>query len=187
MKTLAKLPKVTQLLLFLFLISVASSCKEEEKNKGSYLGSSQRDDISKLITETDIRTIFDLNKDIEIEHKEKKSAISSFDWKMPSEHKLFYGVKLNFARGDRRSASEIEKIWEFQNEKVYKKNGFQEVSGVGDIATWSKIGGGQLRVSNNGYIFFVSFFVTPNKDNPLSTDEMIDKTTALAQQVVKKM
>ncbi|EGV42319.1 hypothetical protein BZARG_2553 [Bizionia argentinensis JUB59] len=187
MKTISKLPKATYLLLFLFLISVATSCKKEEKNKGSYFGSSQREDISKLITKEDIRSIFELDNDHEIEHKEKKSAISSFDWEMPSDKKLFYSVKLNFARGDRRSSSVIDKIWEGQSKSVYQEKGLQEVSDVGDKASWSTMAGGQLRVTADGYLFFVSFFVNPKKDNPLSKDEMIDKASALAKQVIKRM
>lgn len=99
---------------------------------------------------------------------------------------MFYSIKLNFSKGNRRSSSEIDKVWETQN-KFLEKHNPQEVWGIGDKASWSEMGGGQLRVAADGYIFFVSFYITPRKDNPLEAQEMIDKTKSLANRVIKKM
>lgn len=171
--------------IFLILFSL-TACEQEEKNQGNYMGSSQRDDIDQLLTKDDIRSTFELADQVEIEHNVKRSAISSFDWESPEQERLFYSVKLNFARGDRRNNSQIDNVWESQN-KMYKKHNPQEVSGVGEKATWSELGGGQLRVTANGYIFYVSFFITPKKENPLTTQQMIDKTSAMAEIVINRM
>lgn len=84
------------------------------------------------------------------------------------------------------AVGEIDKVWETQN-KFLEKHNPQEVWGIGDKASWSEMGGGQLRVAADGYIFFVSFYITPRKDNPLEAQEMIDKTKSLANRVIKKM
>ncbi|SEA35044.1 hypothetical protein [Psychroflexus halocasei] len=108
----------------LVLIVTLSSCQEEKK--GSYFGSSQRDDIGELITKENIRDVFDLSNDVVIEKKVKKDAITSYDWESPETKKLFYSIKLNFSKGNRRSSSKIDKVWETQN-KFLEKHNPQEV------------------------------------------------------------
>lgn len=185
MKRSLKKIRNINLIVCLVLIVTISSC-QEEKNKGSYFGSSQRDDITKLITKEDVQDVFNLSNDVAIEKKVKKDAITSYDWESPETKNLFYSIKLNFSKGNRRSRSEIDEVWETQD-KFLEKHNPQEISDIGDKASWSEIGGGQLRVAANGYIFFVSFYITPKKDNPLMADEMINKTKALAEKVIKRM
>lgn len=71
----------------------------------------------------------------------------------------------------------------------YKWHNLQNVSGVGDKASWSDLGGGQLRVAFDGSIFYVSLTVTVlhGEDDSMDTQAMIDKTSALAKKVIKRM
>lgn len=204
MKTLFKLSKTTMLLLFVFLISIGVSCKDKEaqkkqpkeldqidqlENDESFAGSSKRKDICQLLTEADIRSVFALSDAVEIEQDETKSAICSYKWEASGGKHMYYSVSLNFARGKKRTNSQIDAVWKGQNKKVYKRHKPQEISGVGDKASWSKLGGGQLRVASGCYIFYVSHsvMVMPGEDKPNDTQGMIDKTKTLAKAVMKRM
>lgn len=106
---------------------------------------------------------------------------------------MYYSVSLNFARGEKRTASQIDGVWKSQNEALYNRHQLQDVSGVGDKASWTVLGGGQLRVAAKGLIFYVSVSLThptsleKNKNNPKDTQVMIDKASALAKIVIKKL
>ncbi|MDN6310298.1 MAG: hypothetical protein ACTHY4_05465 [Flavobacteriaceae bacterium] len=199
-----RLPKITKLLLAVFLINIGVSCKDEKaqknqpkqldqidqlENEESFAGSSKRKNICQLLTETDIRTVFRLSDAVDIEEDETRSAICSYDWEASGEKFMRYSVLLNFARGKKRTNSQIDKAWEKQNKTVYEKHHQQKVPGVGDKASWSDLGGGQLRVANDGYIFYVSHsvMVMPGDDQPNDTQGMIDKTKTLAKHVIKRM
>lgn len=198
MKMLFTLLKSTNLLLAIFLIGLGVSCKDQKtpldqidnlENDKSFAGSSKRDDICQLLTESDIQSVFALSDTIEIEQNETKSAICSYKWEASGKKDRYYSVSLNFARGEKRTNSQINAVWKDQNEKIYKEHNLQEISDVGDKASWSKLGGGQLRVAANGYIFYVSHsvMVMPAEDKPEDTQGMIDKTSALAKRVIKRM
>lgn len=204
MKTLFKLSRSIKFLLAICLISLLVSCKEKETQDGklkkleqtekleddeSFAGSSKRKDICQLLTKADIRSVFELSDVEEIKQNKIKSAICSYKWEVSGETTLFYSFSLNFARGEKRNSSQINAVWRNQNDKLYKRHNLQEVSGVGDKATWSKLGGGQLRVAAKGYIFYVSHsvMVMPGNDKPDDTKTMIDKTKKLAKLVINRM
>lgn len=202
MKTTSKLPKALVFLMLVTLISTGVSCKDQNTKTDStvkieddenYGGSSKREDICQLFNEDDVRSVFDLSEEVEIEQTESKNAICSYGWWSPDEEYLYYSVSLNFASGEKRTHNQIDAVWEGQNEDLYNRHQLQEVSGVGDKASWSNLGGGQLRVASNGFIFYVSLTIThatsldKNKESPLDTQTMIDKTSALAKQVIKNM
>lgn len=204
MKIIFNLSKITNTLLVVFVLSVVISCKDQEsqdekkdlndqidhlEDDKSFAGSSKRDDICKLLTKDDLRAVFNLSDAIEIEQKETKNAICSYDWEASGEKFMKFSVILNFASGGKRTANQLDKAWEKQNQTVYKKRNLQKISGVGDKASWSDLGGGQLRVAADGYIFYVSHsvMVMPGEDKPKDTQGMINKTKTLAKQVIERM
>lgn len=201
MRKLFLLPKITNLLLIIFLIGLGVSCKDQKTQKSqldqienleddeSFAGSSKRNDICELLTKSDIRSVFELSDNLEIKQAETKDAICTYKWETSGEIDKFYSVSLNFARGKKRSNSQIDTVWESQNESVYKKHDLLDISDVGDKASWSKLGGGQLRVAANGYIFYVSHsvMVMPGEDKAEDVQGMIDKTSALAKRVIERM
>jgi hypothetical protein len=160
MKTAFTLSKITNLMLVFFLISTGISCKDQNNQKTkieddmSFAGSSKRDNICQLIDKEDVQSIFGLSDEISIKQKESKSAVCSYEWTAKSEKILVYTLMLNFARGEKRNNSQIDAVWKGQNTGVYSKHNLQKVSCLGDKASWSDLGGGQLRVAANGYIFF---------------------------------
>lgn len=201
MKIFFKLPKTLTLRMLIFLIITGVSCKDhkyqEEKvqmeDDESFAGSSKREDICQLLTEDNIRSVFELSNEIEIEQSESHETICSYGWWAPNIEHFYYSVSLNFARGGKRTNSQIDAIWKSQNEALYDRHQLQDVSGVGDKASWSKLGGGQLRVASNGSIFYVSLKLTKttsldkDKKSPMDTQAMIDKASALAKKVIDRM
>lgn len=204
MKIMFNLSKIPNFLLIVFILSIGISCKDQKSGKSkknlndqmdqlendeSFAGSDKRDDICKLLTEKDIQLVFDLSDTIEINQKKTRNAICTYDWEAPGKKFMNYSVSLNFARGGKRTKSQIDAAWQSQNKSVYKKHKPQKVSGVGDRATWSSLGGGQLRVAAKGYIFYVSHsvMVHPTEEKPDDTQGMIDKTSTLAKKVIERM
>ncbi|SHF57639.1 hypothetical protein SAMN05444483_101648 [Salegentibacter echinorum] len=128
-----------------------------------------------------------MNDDVELIQKESRGSICSYEW-TSKDQTVFYTVSLNFARGKKRTNSQIDAAWKGQNNGVYKKWQPKEVSDVGDRASWSDLGGGQLRVAANGYIFYVSYSARVIRGEKLDdTQEMIDKTSTLAKKVIERM
>lgn len=204
MKIIFNLSKITNLLLIVFILSIGISCKDQKsgeieenlndqmdqlENDESFAGSSKRDDICQLLTKDDIRSVFQLSDSIELKQEKDRDAICSYNWEASGEKFMKYTVILNFASGGKRAANQLDKAWEKQNQTVYKKRNLQKVSGVGDKASWSDLGGGQLRVASNGYIFYVShsIMVMPGENKPNDTQGMIDKTKTLAKQVIQRI
>lgn len=199
MKTIqVKLKTLILLVLVSFIfISCGNDKKEGQKDlkkqmdeledDNSFAGSSKRDDICKLLTKKDILSAFELSEEIEIKQSEDRNAICSYKWQTMDEK--YNTVMLNFASGGKRTKSQIDKAWKKQNKSVYKKHKPQNVSDVGDRASWSGLGGGQLRVAADGYIFYVSHsvMVMPGEEKPKDTQGMIDKTSTLAKQVIERM
>lgn len=203
MKRIFKCPKALRFLVLMTLIGTGLSCNDTkdkkdsgvqiEENDENFAGSSTREDICELFTEDDIRSVFDLSQEVEIEQSESNSAICSYGWWAPDEKYLYYSVSLNFARGGKRTNSQIDAIWEGQNKDLYNRHQLQDVPGVGDKASWSDLGGGQLRVASNGSIFYVTLTLTQttsldkNQKSPMDTQSMIDKTSALARLIIKNV
>lgn len=193
MKTFYKISNLGNLLLLLFIFSLGVSCKDQKNQENqleddkSFAGSSKRDDLCMLINQDDIRSVFALSDEIEIEQSERKSASCSYQWKIAGEKNLYYSVMLNFASGEKRTKNQIDAAWKSQNESVYAKKNMQKVAGVGDQATWSELGGAQLRVTADGYIFYVSISVIPGAKKLLPTQELIDKASTMAKIVIDRM
>ncbi len=171
-------------LLVMSLVILASSCNDKTSDqKGSYDNS----DSCELITVSDVRSVFDLSNQVEIEQTKKHDEICYYKWQSPENPNLEYTVRFAFARWAQKSEAEMNKTWETQNKQVYSKHNLQEVPGIGDKASWSEYENGQLRVTEDGYIFYISIYVKPKNENPLNTQDLIEKTSALAKAVIKKM
>lgn len=184
MKFSSKLPKITSILMLVFFVSISISCNNKKSNeKGFYNGSSDCD----LITTDDIRSIFNLNASVEIEQEKKLGEICYYRWESPQDEKMKHAIRFAFSRWEQKSTADMDKTWKKQNESVYKKHNMQNVPGVGDKASWSDYEQGQLRVTENGFIFYISLYVKSRKDNALNRQELIDKTSALAKKVIKRM
>lgn len=184
MKTLFPFPKTINLILVIVFISLGTSCKDKKSNKkGSYDGSSS----CELITADNIRSVFDLGNNIEIEQTKKLKEICYYKWQSPNGEKLKYTVRFAFARWAEKSATEMDKTWKSQNKAIYKKHNLQKIPGVGDKASWSDYENGQLRVAADGYMFYISIYIKPKDKNSMDTQEMTDKAVALAKHVVKNM
>lgn len=193
MKNHFSLTTVGSFLLVLFIFSTGVSCKDQRNQKNqleddeSFAGSSKRDDLCNLMKEDDIRSVFNLSDEIEIEQSEDKSASCSYQWEISDEKNLYYSVTLNFASGGKRTSKQIDAAWKGQNESVYADKNLQKVADVGDQASWSELGGGQLRVASDGHIFYVSISVIPGLKKILPTQELIDKASVLAKKVIQRM
>lgn len=165
----------------LFLFSACGSGNESEPKTGS----DERGDLCELLNEDLVRETFELSADIVLE-KDDDDIICSYDWKVEATNIIFYSVSLNFASGGQRDDAAAQAVWESQNESIYKDKNLQEVPGVGDQATWSTLGGGQLRVLADGYIFYVSLSAYP-RESAMPTPEMIEIASTIAKAVVDKL
>ncbi|MDQ7916584.1 hypothetical protein RBU60_03275 [Mesonia sp. MT50] len=181
--------KIESLLLAFLVIQMMISCKNQKakENDENFTGSSRRDDICNLLKKEDIQSVFEVSKELKIEQREEEKAICFYGWKAAGDEFLYYSVTLNFARGEKRTKSQIDALWKGQYDRLYHRHELQEVTHVGDKASWSKLGGGQLRVASHGFIFYISLSVTPSKDNPMNTKKMITKASSLAELVIDRM
>ena len=187
MKTTFKLPKIIKLLMLIALVSTGVSCNDKNdkkhENKGTFDGSNS----CELITADNIRSVFNLKDGMEIEQTKKLKEICYYKWQSPTQDSLRYSVRFTFSRWEQKSASDVKKTWQSQNKSVYNDRNLQKVSGVGDNASWSDQDKGQLRVTEDGYFFYISIYVKPTKKDPMETQEKIDKASALAKYVIKSM
>ncbi len=135
-----------------------------------------------LLHENLVKKIFDLPEDVTFD-KTDEYDVCMYGWSS-EDTRSFYSLSLNFASGGKRSDENAREIWDEQDKIVYKGIDMLDVHGVGQRASWSSLGGGQLRVLAEGYIFFVSFFVYPEEE-AMSTEERIDKAAAIAEEVIE--
>lgn len=157
---------------------------EDDEN---FAGSSKRDDICELMNKEDIMEVFGLSEENELEQKSSHGTICSYDWSINKGIMTLFSASLNFARDGQHTNSQIDAIWEGQNNGIYKKWNPEEVSDVGDKASWSDLGGGQLRVAEDGYIFYVSLSIMYGNKNMMDKQEKIEKTKILAKRVIERM
>ncbi|HET7361370.1 MAG TPA: hypothetical protein VFI78_05495, partial [Salinimicrobium sp.] len=115
--------------------------------------------------------------------KDENENICSYEW---SSNDGWYSISLNFGRGGQRSDSSAQAVWESQSKGIYADKNMQEVTGVGDKASWSNLGGSQLRVLYNGYIFYISLMAYP-KDPAMTTQKMIEKLSIIAEGVIEQL
>lgn len=184
MKNISNAPKIITFLLVFFLICLGTSCKDKKSDyKGSYDGSNS----CELITADDIRSVFNLNNTVEIEQTKKLKEVCYYKWQSSTQNSFHYSVRFTFSRWKQKSASEMNKTWESQNKSVYNDRNLQKVNGVGDKASWSDQVHGQLRVTEDGYFFYISIYVEPKNESHMKTQDLIEKTSALAKRVIEKM
>lgn len=184
MKNISKVPKIITILSIFFLIFMFFSFKDK---KSDHIGSYDASNSCKLISDDDIRSVFHLNEGVEIVQSEN-FKVCYYKWKSPNEEKLEYTVRFAYAlHWEQKSTSEMDKTWEEQNETVYKKYNIQNVPDVGDKASWSDYENGQLRVTEDGYFFYISIYVEPKNESSMKTQDLIEKTSALAKRVIENM
>src|SRR5699024_2869961 len=93
------------------------------------------------------------------------------------------------------SQSELNAMWDSQNENVYKDKDMEEVPEVGNKASWSTLGGGQLRVVANKYMFYISLSGGEIQAIPGETEiedvwskkYRMEKGVSLANQIIDKL
>jgi|AntDeeMinimDraft_4_1070355.scaffolds.fasta_scaffold05592_1 hypothetical protein len=195
MKSKFESPKILTFLMLIFLISTGVSCKDQKNQKSqkvrieddeSFADSNRSDEICQLLTKDDIRSVFELDDQMKIyQEKQKSNKECYYRWK-PSKKRITYFVSLNFVSGDRRTSSEIDKVWKIQS-NFTKKHNPRAVSGVGEKASWSDLYGGRLSVIAKGYVLNIFISVRPEKDSPLGDQDRIDKAKALAKQVIERI
>lgn len=195
MKTIFELPKMLNFLMIVLLTSTGVSCKDQKNQEdqkvqieegASSAAANRPDEICQLLTEDDIRSVFELNEEVKInQEKQKSNKKCYYSWK-PSKTRISYFVNLSFVSGDRRTSSEIEEVWRVQSTFSQEHNP-REVSGVGDKASWSDLYGGRLSVMAKGYILNIFISVVPEKKSPLSDQERIDKAKVLAKKVIERI
>lgn len=169
-------------ILFFSIAFLMGACKSDD-SEGPRSGAEERGDLCELLNEDLVRETFGISPNIVFE-KENEDILCSYGW-TEEDTNIFYSISLNFATGGQRDAAAAQAVWESQNEGVYKDKDMQEVSGVGDRATWSTLGGGQLRVLADGYIFYVSLWAYPgDSENGMSTAEMIEKSSIIANAII---
>lgn len=184
MKTkLLKPIRSSKWLLVLSLLFLATACKDGKKSTPeNKSGSAERTDLCELLNEDLIKTTFNLSSEVVLKKDDGKN-ICSYEW---SVNDGWYSISLNFARGGQRSDSSAQAVWESQNKGIYADKNMQEVTGVGDKATWSNLGGSQLRVLYDGYIFYISLMDYPD-DPAMTTQKMIEKLTLIAEGVIEQL
>lgn len=199
MKTIFKLQKSVALLMFFSLFILGASCNDKKSEKNlkdqidkleddeNFAGSSKREDICELLNKDDIMEVFALSEENELKQKSSHGTICQYDWSINKGTMTLFSASLNFARGGQHTNSQIGAIWEGQNNGVYKKWNPKEVSGVGDKASWTDLGGGQLRVTADGYIFYVSLSIMYGNKDLMDKNEKIEKTKILAKRVIERM
>jgi len=134
------------------------SCGENEKKDSK---ESNKLDMASILTEKMVRETFNVGDTVTLEPDLGSSMAKNYiqyKWEMDSSEKVlyYYSVTLNFSNGTPLPQSNLDAIWDSQNENVYKNKDMENVSGVGRKASWSTLGGGQLRVVANKYLFYLS-------------------------------
>lgn len=153
-----KYPFQQQVLLALVFSFFLMSCGDNDD------GAAANDKHTKpceYLTESLVKSTYSLASDFEIENKPAygSNPICSYEWDIKKEEIVgseLFQVSLNFSTSGKVSNDQAELDWKSQNEGVYSQYDIEEVDGVGEKATWTKLGHGQLRVLYKGYIFYVN-------------------------------
>lgn len=144
--------------LFTFVFSILlMSCGDKDDD----LASNSHSEPCNFLTEALVKSAYNLSANFEIETKPTYGPhpICSYEWEIKKEEIVgseLFQVSLNFSTKGKVSNDQAEQDWESQNESVYSQYEIEEVSNVGERATWTKLGHGQLRVLYKGYIFYVN-------------------------------
>lgn len=189
-----KLLFLTCFVLMLFSCNSNQKQKDTLKDtKAKVIDLTGREDLCSLLDEQTVRTVFKVPDSIEFKTKDDKS-ICSYSWTLENEKTAFYKISLNFANKVPKSQEALTSIWDSQNKSLYnkKEREMESIDNLGDAASWSNLGGGQLRVHAAGYIFYISLSaqeLQPKgvlKSN-MPKNEMIEKASLLAQNIIKKL
>lgn len=181
---------------FLFL-----ACNSNQKQKNELQDAKEkvtqltgREDLCVLLDEQTVRSVFKVPDNITFKKKDNQ-RICSYSWSINLDQPTYYGVSLNFANKEPKSQAALTSIWESQNKSLYnkKEREMEPIHNLGDAASWSTLGGGQLRVHASGYIFYISLRaqeLQPKGGGLISSmpkNEMIAKATVLAQKIIKNL
>lgn len=157
-----------------------------------------RNNLKELLTEELVRKTFDIPNRTEVKLS-TEDYICTYEWEGDPKNEsllLSYRVSLNFGTKKRVDKNGINAIWESQNEGVYKDKHIQPVEGIGDKASWSSLGGGQLRVASGGDLFYLSLdshkmnlknVKGTMNDHAWSKEIMIEKSKMLANAIIVKL
>ena len=126
-----------------------AACESNAENDSAEAVAAVPEDLCELLNEDLVKFTFNLSEDMVFE-KSDSETICMYDWSNDAVN-VFYSVSLNFAPGGQRSEADAMQVWKSQNEGVYEGKSLKEVAGVGDKASWSTLGGGQLRVLYDGF------------------------------------
>lgn len=153
-----KYPFQKHLLLTLVMSLFLMSCGDKDDDSAN----NSLAEPCNFLTEAVVKSAYGLSDDFEIEKKPTygSNPLCSYEWEIKTEEEIIgtelFQVSLNFSTKGKVSNDQAEQDWEFQNENVYKNYDIEEVSNVGERATWTTLGHGQLRVLYKGYIFYVN-------------------------------
>ncbi len=178
---------VLALAISLFLMS----CGDKDDDSASNIHA----EPCNYLTEALVKSAYGLSDDFEIENKPIYGSIPicSYGWEIGTGT---YSVSLNFSPSGKVSNDQAERDWESQNETVYKEYEIEEVNNVGERATWTTLGHGQLRVLYKGYLFYVnaSYVVLEPQENspfpkPVTRDHelMKERAITIAKAIVNKL
>ncbi len=189
------------ILLILCLNLILFSCNSKQKQKDVLTDAKEkvtqltgREDLCSLLDEQTIRTVFQVPDSIDFKKKDNP-RICSYSWTEEMDKPAYYRVSLNFANKEPKSPEALTSIWNSQNESLYNKEEreMESVNGVGNAASWSTLGGGQLRVNAEGYIFYISLKAQKFESlggsliSSIQKKESIELATDLAQRIIKKL
>lgn len=179
---------------FLFVIYSCSDSSSDSGKNGCHA------DSRELFSEKLLRTTFDIDDATEIEGKEGVAVDYKYKWDLnfsTDNHNVLYEYEIYFNFAFDCARESLESTWQTQNEQVYDdRDDYQEISGVGKKASYSGLGGGQLRVMAKGYIFFLTLnsHGTPQSQEAQAQDEYlwsteykIEKGKELAQSIIDKL
>src|SRR5690554_5090418 len=188
--------KTTLFSLFIFLFLLGCGDKDGEAAQETIAPCD-------FLTEALVKSTYSLDEDFEIETQPTygSNPICSYQWEIPGPGGDFIGselfqVSLNFSTRGKTSNDQAEKDWESQNVGVYSTYDMDEVNGVGEKATWTTLGLGQLRVLYKGYIFYVNTNYrvmeekeeTPFPQHVVKDHEVMkERAITLAQAIIAKL
>lgn len=180
------------LLFSALALGTTTGCSDS--NKGS------DPDACTVLTEPLTRGVFELESTTEVEQSPGTMSNScTYTWNDPElfDHPVHGPGKLPVGYHSAGlvigpsfgSKSAADSAWQSQNDGVYADRDVQDIDGIGDRASWSTLGGGQLRILSKNQLYYVdvSYRALVETDAPpgykvklSSYDGMIDRAKDLA-------
>lgn len=179
----------------LALLFIVASCQPEDTQKKNEIKNTEAakvdtsnqgksDKLENLLSEVMLRRTFTIQDSIGLESHSEDSTVK-YEWagyEEPGHILRAYNVSLKLENGVEKDKN--------------KKKDIQEITGIGDGASWLKDNGGKLQVNSGGKMFSISMStkrlnrsdMMPSGNNPKWTNQFkLEKSKELALGVVTNL